>query len=413
MRRVSAALLASVLWGSAGLAGAQATFDPIGDVLGGAFLSEAFGMATDGSIVVGRSDSAAGRRATVWANGNLLPLNGVAVLPELPFDSAFATSQAPPGVIVGEVWDGTTMWAGIWGTVNPIAAWQGAAFGISADGTVVAGVRMPAQVPVVWNSGVVSDLNGNLGVAYAVSADGTTIVGQSGLQAFRHQGGVFGPIPGLEPASSDARAVSAFGNIIVGTYGGLPEEAYRWSSGVSQRLGGLWPADIVSRAFGVSGSGGRVVGESFTSSLTIEAFYWTDQDGMRNLKDVLETDFGLDLTGWTLERAEAISTDGTTIVGWGTNPTGDREGWVVRIPQPGEVCGDVDDDAFVDAGDVATLRQHLKDPVGSPLTPGGIAKCNVILPPRPCDLRDLVVLRRDIEGPLMPPGIAQVCAAAP
>ena len=48
---------------------------------------------------------------------------------------------------------------------------------------------------------------------------------------------------------------------------------------------------------------------------------------MRAIQDVLENDYGLDLTGWTLTDAHDISEDGTVIVGAGINPNGDIEAW--------------------------------------------------------------------------------------
>jgi hypothetical protein len=43
---------------------------------------------------------------------------------------------------------------------------------------------------------------------------------------------------------------------------------------------------------------------------------------------------GLDLTGWTLEFARAISDDGTVIAGYGLNPQGGTEAWIAIIPEP-------------------------------------------------------------------------------
>ena len=64
---------------------------------------------------------------------------------------------------------------------------------------------------------------------------------------------------------------------------------------------------------------------------------------MRSLQDVLVNDYGLDLTGWTLARAQGISDDGLVIAGYGTNPSGYTEGWVVYlgsgepIPEPSTI----------------------------------------------------------------------------
>ena len=44
-------------------------------------------------------------------------------------------------------------------------------------------------------------------------------------------------------------------------------------------------------------------------------------------------------TGWKLVEATAVSADGNTIVGWGTNEAGDTEAWVVVLatPEPGSI----------------------------------------------------------------------------
>ena len=55
--------------------------------------------------------------------------------------------------------------------------------------------------------------------------------------------------------------------------------------------------------------------------------------GMRNLRSVLMEEFGLDLEGWRLESAVAISADGQTIAGNGTNPAGQAEGWIAVVPR--------------------------------------------------------------------------------
>jgi hypothetical protein len=42
--------------------------------------------------------------------------------------------------------------------------------------------------------------------------------------------------------------------------------------------------------------------------------------------------------GWRLESANAVSADGTVIVGDGVNPLGRREGWIARLPEDNEDC---------------------------------------------------------------------------
>lgn len=50
-----------------------------------------------------------------------------------------------------------------------------------------------------------------------------------------------------------------------------------------------------------------------------------------NLKTLLMREYGLDLTGWQLSEATAISDDGLAIAGNGFNPLGDPEAWVARL----------------------------------------------------------------------------------
>ena len=61
-----------------------------------------------------------------------------------------------------------------------------------------------------------------------------------------------------------------------------------------------------------------------------EAFYY-DGVSARLVKDSLEDDHGLDLTGWTLTYATGVAADGQIIAGQGTNPLGQSEGWVASL----------------------------------------------------------------------------------
>lgn len=62
---------------------------------------------------------------------------------------------------------------------------------------------------------------------------------------------------------------------------------------------------------------------------------WDAANGMQDLKGVLENTYGLNLTGWTLTGAYAISDEGSTITGTGGNASGNQEAWVARVPEPG------------------------------------------------------------------------------
>ena len=130
---------------------------------------------------------------------------------------------------------------------------------------------------------------------------------------------------------------SADGGTVVGqsSVGNTPWEAFRWTeAGGIEGLGNLNSGSFGgSEAFGVSGDGSVVVGMGPNANAYV-AFIWDEEHGMRELAQILTDELGLDLTGWTLNRATDISADGSVIVGWGTNPNGDSESWIAVIPEP-------------------------------------------------------------------------------
>ncbi len=107
----------------------------------------------------------------------------------------------------------------------------------------------------------------------------------------------------------------------------------------------------MSEACDVSADGSTVVGFADSASGN-EAFIWHTDKGMRSLHDVLSDDLGLDLTGWTLDNAMAISDDGLTVVGRGINPRGFPEAWIVVLINRPACLGDIDLDGTVGVGDL-------------------------------------------------------------
>ncbi|GAI92515.1 unnamed protein product, partial [marine sediment metagenome] len=185
--------------------------------------------------------------------------------------------------------------------------------------------------------------------ARGVSADGSTIVGESestlGQEAFRWTQANsmvgLGLMAGGEYGSK-AYAASADGSVIVGFghFGGHLE-AFRWTeSGGMQSLGeGI--------AYAVSADGSVVVGSDNG------AFIWDQYNGKRDVKEVLENDYGLDLTGWSLTKATGISADGSTIVGYGNNGA-----WIATITKPGYFTGDLTGDREVNFEDFAKVARY-------------------------------------------------------
>jgi uncharacterized membrane protein len=98
-------------------------------------------------------------------------------------------------------------------------------------------------------------------------------------------------------------------------------------------LGDLAGGGFTSVANAVSGDGSVIVGYGNSAS-GVEAFIWDETNGMRELDQVL-INLGVDLTGWSLYEALGISADGTRIVGYGNHTGFGQEAWIAIIPEPG------------------------------------------------------------------------------
>ena len=93
----------------------------------------------------------------------------------------------------------------------------------------------------------------------------------------------------------------------------------------------------------------------FNTALGLEAFIWDAAHGMRNLQQVLTTDYGLDLTGRRLKVAWGMSPDGSMIVGFGVSPNGSNEAFLATIPEPSGLW-------LLGAAALARLRRRRGEP---------------------------------------------------
>jgi probable HAF family extracellular repeat protein len=290
----------------------------LGDLPGGAFYSEADGVSADGNVIVGSGGVAADlelRQAFRWT-----PSNGMVGLGYLPGAGAGATSAA-----------------------NEVSRDGNTVVGFSSSGIGLQAFRWTPGAGMVG----LGELPGHeRNTALGVSGDGDVVVGTSiaastGLiRAFRWTPG--GGMAGLDPlpddAHSSARRVSADGRVVVGSSqtSTADRQAVRWVEGATTPLSlgpvsGLpgAPTPMNSDALAVSADGSVVVGTADSN-----AFIWDAAHGARDLKTVLARDYGLDLSGWRLIAAWDVSDDGSTIVGFGADPSSHTMGWVAVLPVP-------------------------------------------------------------------------------
>lgn len=363
--RTILALLAAALWaascgGGGGGGGGEprpvAEFQPLG--LLGAGSTTPTAVSADGSVVVG---DAAGTGSSVqafrWtASGGLA---GLGTSPQGTRSSAAGVAADGAVVVGGGDTDSAAPAAFRWtipGTLQVLPLLEGtvlcSATGVSGDGATVVGScggnRPNAGFRWTAGSGMVSlgQYGGGTSAqstASAISRDGSTIVGfgnpyLTGAMLWTANGTavVLGKLL-VDDSSAGAVAVSRDGAVVVGTSvsSGDTARMFRWTSGAGMQA--LQPAPATGpghRASGMSGDGSRVVGWIRSADgESDEALVWTQARGTRALAAMLREDYGLELSGWRLLRATAISDDGSTIVGAGRNPQGQTEGWRIALPR--------------------------------------------------------------------------------
>jgi len=299
--------------------------------------SQANAVSSDGSIVVGYSNTSLGYETFRWTQPT-----GLVSLGDLPGGAvgSLARGLSPGGLVVvgyGHTdmseafrWTEATAMVGLGDFPGDIRKSDAAA--VTPDGSVVVGFGHSAfgQEAYRWK-----DLNDD-----DLPDEKLDDHPEFGL----------GDLPGGDFWSA-ALDVSSNGLVVVG-YGtsDLGPQAFRWEDpdgdglvGPNEKLdylddhpefglGDLPGGAFLSRALAVTPDGSIVVGYG-TSDLGTQAFIWDAENGMRILQDVLES-YGLDLAGWTLQNASGISSDGLVLVGQGTNPSGDMEAWRAVVPEP-------------------------------------------------------------------------------
>jgi probable HAF family extracellular repeat protein len=331
------------------------SFMGLGDLPGGDFRSSASDLSADGKFITGSSSTARGNEAFLWSKhtgmvglsfpagsdsstGHAVSANGGKVIgvhsQQAASNSRRLFEWTPADGIAG--FDPFPV-----GSVSPNAT------GISADGSAVVGFYKPTPsvefVAFHSSGGTLNNITD--GFADGVSADGTVVVGTNSSDEAYFWTEADGIVPlGFLPGGlerSAATGISADGQVIVGasrsTNAPTSQEAFLWTnSGGMIGLGDLPGGDFFSVARDTTADGHIVVGRGTTTDGGAP-FIWDETNGIRNLVDVLTNDYGLGnaLAGWDLRVAEAVSDDGTVIVGFGTNPDGNIEAWrAVLVPEP-------------------------------------------------------------------------------
>ena len=122
------------------------------------------------------------------------------------------------------------------------------------------------------------------------------------------------------------------GSVVVGYSINTSAHAFRWQANTGLTALPELPGAQFSEAYAVNYNGSVIVGVSGSSSASGgEAAVW-NKNGVQSIKTLLVAN-GVNLTGWTLGQANAVSADGTIVAGTGGNPSGQEEPWIARIAE--------------------------------------------------------------------------------
>lgn len=257
----------------------------------------------------------------------------------------------------------------------PNGYWLSAPVDVSIDGLAIAGFLIGSDgYPRLfrWTDSLGYEILSNdpsrNAVASAMSADGSTIAGYqrgTSLQdafVWHQSTGIVGiPLTWID----HSMAVSAQGDFVVaskgsGTTAGIWLYDRRQQS--LERINWYHGGSVSGTVGGISQDGSIIVGRN--DSFMGRAFLWTRQSGARELAAILTSQYGLDLTGWDLRAATAISNDGQVMAGDGVL-NGVPTSWVVMLSEPHpyrgrESCqGDVDGNGTVDVSDIMAVMSEF------------------------------------------------------
>jgi len=288
-------------------------------VLTGSTSSYAYGVSGDGSTVVGVSGSMAFR----WTSAS--GIQDIGKLAGASLAGAYAANYDGSIIVGDSTASGSRAFK--WSQSSGMQAldlpssgvWQNTmAFGISSNGLSVSGygnISMGSFYSLKWGAPNFSPSVGQQSsLSWGTSGNGQFTVGTLNNRIYRWE--VLGGAQDL--GDGYARGTNYDGSVVVGSSGA---SAFRWNeTGGVQLIGS-------GEAISTSADGSIVVGHAGSS-----AFAWTTNSGRKDLSQYL-SEFGVDVSGWSLEKAEGISYDGSTIVGQGVF-NGTRQAFVAMVPEP-------------------------------------------------------------------------------
>ena len=308
---------------------------------------EAYAITADGKTAVGYkkhydSDSRWHPHAVYWTESG----GAVDIGPDSKDSYAYGVSS-DGSIIVGDCNDSAFRWTASTGMVDiGGSATESYSKAISADGSTIVGYFLSSTDSTHYHAFYRTETSGGLvdigtsGVysyAYGVSSNGSVIVGESSDKPFRWTAttGIvsLGTLGGS--GASGAYGVSPDGNVVVG-YSYLSTDAnysraFRWTESSGMVDLGRVDDNVVRYnhvATAVSSDGNVVVGMCRdNSNYSQRAFRWTASGGIQTVYDWLVAN-GTTTSG-SISSANGVSSDGNTVVGEWTG----QNAYIAKITQ--------------------------------------------------------------------------------
>jgi probable HAF family extracellular repeat protein len=366
--RIAVAAVAVHCLAALALAQPMTAFAQLGDLTGGTANARARAVSGDGRISVGGSNSTNGDEAARWTGPTG---SGLGDLSGGTFSSEAYACSGDGSAVFGFGTDSSgNRQAFRWTTTGGIAGlgffgggYSSQVYACSADGLSACGenlVQLPPNpvppFPVTqafkWTQagglqglgflpGVTGTAGGELSTARGMSADGSVIVGWGFDAGGTYRAWRWTQATGMHDisggtVSAQTRACSPDGLTVVGSILGGNSQPFLWTLGGSGVTPLGWLAGMNSGGCtDAINAGVRIIGVCSNTTVpgSQTACVWDRGFGWRSVRDVL-TAGGIDVTGWNLTQAWAMSDDGRVIVGQGTDPSGNPAAWKASLPLP-------------------------------------------------------------------------------
>jgi len=182
----------------------------------------------------------------------------------------------------------------------------------------------------------------------AATFDGSTVVGWQDLESGQRVAAKW--VNGVQELilsdngeyNGEAIVVNDTGTAMAGVFYEFGPDQWAWSwregrgfasfgQGSRTSQGGGGNIQTVPTAMSEDGSVVAGVVTNFTA-FTRRAFVWSEDKGFRFLDDIVR---GKTAAGWSLDAIGAMSEDGSVLAGYGVNPDGEVQAWVMDLQSSG------------------------------------------------------------------------------